>query len=492
MMEKETQFLEKHPELVREVEGLSLDGNEQTNTKGNGKAEASEVPESQHLTDVGNSKRLVAKHGQDLRYCHRFRKWYTWNGTRWVKDDSGEVVRRAKQTAAGIYTEAAAATDPAERKALGQWAARSESEARICAMIALAESEPSIPVAPDQLDADPWLLNCVNGVLSLRTGELRPHRREDLLTKQVPVAYDPEARCERWLTFLVEIMDGNPRLVAFLQRAVGYALSGDTSEQSLFFFYGLGANGKSVFLETIKALLGDYSKQADFGTFLTRKHDSPRNDVARLVGARFVSAVEAEPGRHFAESLVKALTGSDTIAARFLYSEAFEFVPQFKLFLAANSKPIIRGTDNAIWRRIRLVPFAVTIPPEEQDKKLPEKLRAELPGILAWAVQGCLTWQKCGLDAPPEVLGATQEYKAEMDVIGLFLGECCIENANVSARASHLYAAYTGWCDTSGERPLSQKAFGARLTERGFRRYRGGTGSYCWAGVGLLAAQEGE
>lgn len=355
-------------------------------------------------------------------------------------------------------------------------------------MVSLAKSEPGVPVISEQLDAHPWLLNCQNGTLDLHTGKLLHHRREHLLTKQVPLAHDPEARCPRWLGFLAEITDNKRDLADFLQRVVGYALTGDTGEQVLFFLHGAGANGKTTFLETVKAMLGDYGQQAEFSTFLTRQYDSVRNDVARLAGARFVAAVEAESGRRLSEVLVKQLTGGDTVVARFLYAEHFEFHPQFKLFLAGNHKPEIRGTDPGIWRRILLLPFTVTIPKEKQDKRLLQKLRVELPGILSWAVQGCLRCQKRGLDPPKIVLAATNAYRQEEDVIGSFLTECCVQRRDTRSTAKDLYSALQQWCEENGEFVPTQKAFGQRLRERGFQRCRGGpTGATRWRGIGLLS-----
>lgn len=331
----------------------------------------------------------------------------------------------------------------------------------------------------------------VNGTVDLRTGELRPHRREDLITRLAPVEYDPDAEAPLWEAFLRRIMDGNEDLIRFLQRAVGYSLTGDTSEQCFFLLYGTGANGKSTFLEAIRAMLGDYAQQADFGTFLVQNRDGPRNDVARLVGARFVSAVEVESGRRLSETLVKQLTGNDRVVARFLYREHFEFVPTFKLWLAANHKPVIRGADHAIWRRIKLIPFQVTIPPEDRDRQLAARLRAELPGVLAWAVRGCLEWQQYGLGEPPEVTEATNEYRAEMDPLGPFFGERCVLHPNARAYAGELYAGYAAWCEQAGERPMSQREFGLRLQERGFER-RIVRGRVVWVGLGLRGGEDGE
>ncbi len=370
--------------------------------------------------------------------------------------------------------------------ATAKWAKKSEGDPRMSAILSIARSEPGIPVLPDALDRDPMLLNCKNGTLDLRTGELRPHRREDLITKCVSVEYDPTAECRVWLAFLDKIMGGKSDMVAFLQRAVGYSLTGSIREQCLFLLHGTGSNGKSTYLEVLRELLADYCEQTDFATFLEKKNDQIRNDVARLRGARFVSAVEVAEARRLDEALIKSVTGGDTVTARFLYGEFFEFVPAFKLWLAANHKPVIRGTDHAIWRRVRLVPFTVTIPDEEQDKDLPAKLKAELPGILRWAVEGCLAWQRDGLRPPEEVIKATASYREENDIVGQFVTENCIVSSGSKATAKALYAAYVAWADANGERPMTQNAFGRRLAERGFERKK--SGGIWWHGIELLEA----
>ncbi len=362
--------------------------------------------------------------------------------------------------------------DDEKRQKLVKHALSTESEARLRAMINLAQSEPGIPVTEVELDADPWLLNVLNGTLDLKTGELRPHLREDLITKLSPVRYDLDATCPTWDKFLQHIMDGDEDRIRFLQKAIGYSLTGSTTEQVLFIFYGNGANGKSTFLITIHSLLGDYARQTPTETLLIKRGNGIPNDVARLKGARFVDAAEAESGKQLAEALVKQLTGGDKIPARFLYGEFFEFDVTFKLFLAVNHKPIIRGNDYAIWRRIRLVPFNVTIPPEEQDKTLSEKLKAELPGILRWAVEGCLLWQKEGLGVPDLVKSATGDYRAEMDVIADFIAECCEVAPGAKTPFKALYKRYTEWCQENQEESIGKKDFGRCLTERGFKTGR--------------------
>lgn len=436
-------------------------------------------------TELANARRLVALHGEEIRYCFPLERWLVWDGRRWAFDEKGELERMAKDTVRHIYEEAAAAEDPGERKALGKWAQASESRNVITNTVALARSEPGIAVAPAELDADPWLLTLLNGTLDLRSGELRPHDPADLITKLAPVEYDADACCPTWDRVLERILPSES-LRIFLQRALGYSLTGDTSEQVLLFCLGVGANGKTTMLELAQTVLGDYALRAPFDTFLASdRQGGPRNDLARLRGARFVSAVEVEAGRRFSEVVIKELTGGDTIAARHLYSEHFEFIPQFKLWLAGNHKPTIRGTDLAIWRRIRLIPFTVTIPTDEQDRRLPEKLRAELPGILAWAVRGCLDWQREGLGAPVEVVQATQDYRSEMDVIGAFLDDRCQVTETARATAKELYEAYTSWCEAQGERVISQRAFGSQLGDRGFDSFKGTAGVRCWLGVGL-------
>jgi putative DNA primase/helicase len=443
------------------------------------------VQQVAYLTDLGNARRLVTRHGPDLRFCPPWKQWLVWTGTRWGRDGDGEVMRRAKHTVEQIPEEAAALQGNSELvRQLLQHATGSQSAPRLSAMITLATSEPGIPVVPGVLDADPWLLNVANGTLELRTGQLRAHCREDLLTKVAPVAYDPEALCPRWVAFLEDILQGNSALIAFLQRAVGYALTGDTSEQVLFLLYGTGSNGKSTLLETLRALLGAYAQHTPFTTFLTGRSDTVRNDLARLHGARFVSAVEVERGQRLDETVIKQVTGGDPITARFLYEEYFEFTPQFKLFLAANHKPVIWGTEYAIWRRIRLIPFTVKIPESQKDRQLSTKLRAELPGILTWAVQGCLAWQREGLQAPEEVEVATEEYREEMDIVGRFLDDCCREDPTAKISTQQLYQAYTTWCDRSGEPRLGMNTFSAKLSERGFQKCRLGN-SRGWAGLTL-------
>lgn len=442
-----------------------------------------------NATDYGNAERLVALHGHDLRYVPG-RGWHTWDGQRWQRDETGETVRRMKDTVRTMFTAAGEIEDAKQRQAVAQHALKSEAARALAAAITLAESEAETVAHTDALDADPWLLNVNNGTIDLTTGRKHPHDRGDLITKIAGTDHDPDATCPTWETFLARVLDNDTDLAELLQRAVGYSLTGTTGEQVLFIVHGSGANGKSTFLEVLRALHGDYGQQAPPELLVDRRNIIP-NDVARLPGVRCLAAAESEAGGRLNESLVKSLTGGDTVTARFMRGEWFEFKPQFTPWLATNHKPTVRGTDEAIWRRIRLIPFNVTIPPEQRDPDLPAKLRAELAGILNWAIAGCLAWQADGLTNPDAVQAATAEYRAEQDVVGAFIDEACVVLPQLSATSASLYEAYTDWCLKAGERrPLTKRAFGGALTDRGFERGRTDSARK-WLGIGLLYTQQG-
>lgn len=456
-------------------------------------------PGAEHLTDLGNARRLVRLRGENLHYVWRWSKWLVWEGTRWAEDDTGRVFHEATAIIEDLLEQAARLKQQAATSLIlerirklenmaektSQWARKSESRARLEAAVVLARSEPGIPIRPADLDADPWLLNCSNGTLDLRTGTLRPHRREDLLTKSTGVPYDQKAKAPLWAAFLDRIMAGNQALIGFLQRAVGMSLVGTVRDHVLLILYGTGANGKSTFLETLVAALGDYAMTAAPDLLMARQGERHPTELADLFGKRLVVAVEVDEGRRLNEALVKRLTGGDTIKARRMREDFWEFRPSHTLWLAVNHRPMVRGTDHAIWRRLKLIPFTVTIPPTEQDPDLPAKLRGELPGILAWAVQGCLEWQQHGLGEPEEVRAATVAYRKDQDVLGQFLADCCVFSPSARAFAGDLYKAYVRWCGENGERSLSQKEFGTRLGERGFERSRSTGGRTVWHGLGL-------
>jgi putative DNA primase/helicase len=443
-----------------------------------------EHPARPNSTDLGNAERFVSQHGENVRYCYPWAKWLVWTGSRWALDDCGMVHRLAKETVKSLYIEAGAAETEEERKRLAKHARTSESANAIKAMLELARSD--VPVSPEDLDAHPYLLNAPNGTIDLRTGELREHRREDLLTKITGTDYRPDTPAPTWEAFLERVLPSED-LRAFVQRSAGYSATGDTSEQCLFINHGGGANGKSTFQEAVSEALGDYATRTPTDMLMARRFNGVPNDVARLKGARFVAAAETEEGRRLDEARIKDLTGQDTISARFMRGEWFDFTPTHKLHVSTNHKPEIRGTDNAIWRRIRLIPWSVTVPPAEQDKKLPDKLRLELPGILSWVVAGCLAWHGGGLQAPEEVRKATGAYRAEMDVLAGFMYERCVLRATAWVKFADLYDSYTDWCDNSGERSESKRKFGDRLKERGFPPEKGTDNISIRRGIGLQA-----
>lgn len=375
--------------------------------------------------------------------------------------------------------------DAAVRDEVFRWAKRSQSARAIRDLITLAETEPDITARLTDFDADPWLLNCENGTIDLRTGKLISHKREALHSRMAPVAFDENARCDRWMTFLGDVTDTQVELMDFLQRAIGYSLSGLTREQCLFFCYGLGANGKSVFIETVQSMLGNYSMNTRSETIMLKRDGGIPNDVARLAGARFVAINETGENQRIDEPLLKDLTGQDTVTARFLHREFFDFKPAFKFWLRGNHKPQIRGTDLGIWRRIRLIPFTVTIPEADRDPDLGDKLLTELPGILRWAVEGTVKWQKAGLNPPQIVTDAVQEYRSEMDVLGQFLSDRCAVRQHAQVTAKALYRAYKEWANRSGEHSVNQTRFGLAMVERGFSKKRGTGGSYVYTGLEL-------
>lgn len=446
-----------------------------------------EPTRSYPTTDLGNGERFFAQHHPIARYSFRRSVWYTWVGTHWQQDELGHSHRLASRTVRSILQEAAAEPEPSRRKALAKWARDSESQSRRDAMLRSAAEH--MPIDETQFDRDPWQLNCLNGVVDLQSGRLLPHDSHMSLSKCCHVSYDPAAQCPRWREFLDRIMGGRQSLVEFLHRALGYSLTGRVSEDSLFFLYGIGRNGKSTFIRTIKMIMGDYSCQAVHDLLLAKHAPQHPTELANLFGRRFVAAVEAGAGRSFDEALVKQLTGGDAITARRMREDFWEFTPTHKIWLAANHKPVVKGGDVGIWSRLKTIPFEVVIPEDQQDKRLDEKLQQEAAGILAWMVEGCLAWQRDGLGEPAEVRAATGNYRAEMDVLRGFIEDCCAVDDAASCPAADLYAEYMRWCLEEGEKAESKRGFGVRMEERGFRRCRIGHRQVRgYTGLRLLAA----
>jgi putative DNA primase/helicase len=442
-------------------------------------------------TDTANAARFVAQAGEDFRWVGAWGKWLRWSGGCWRPDDALAVLKRAKRVVGSIFTECRSETDDRTRGLLAKWAVQSLRAERLKAMIDLAR--PELAVSPDDLDRDPMLLNVDNGTVDLRTGERRPHARGDLITKQAPVAFDPRADCPLWRRFLTRIMDGRATMIGFLQRLSGMCLTGDVRDQHLFIFFGPGANGKSVYLDTTTGLLGDYATQAPPDLLVVKRHSEHPTEIADLCGRRFVVSTECEEGSRLKVQLVKRLTGDRRLKARFMRADFFEFTRTHKIVLVTNNRPQVREASLAVWRRVCLVPFTVVIPPGEQDLELIDKLRAEWPGILNWALTGCREWLAYGLQAPPEVLQATEEYQAEQDVLADFVDECCILAANAVVARGDIYRAYEAWAKRSGEsHPLINRQLYERLrnlpgvSDDDPRRVKGKV-TRLFRGIGLLS-----
>jgi putative DNA primase/helicase len=434
-------------------------------------------------TDTTNADRLVKQFGDLIRYNPAWKKWLCWNGKFWETDE-GEIRinEYVKMMVRGIYRDMLDTSDYRERLEIEKFAVSSESMRRINACISLASKRPEIRITSDDLDIDPMLLNLENGTLDFSSNTFREHSKSDYITKIARVNYDINAACHVWENFIREIMNYKPALIVFLQTAAGLGVTGVTREQVMFILYGSGANGKSTFLNTILNLLGDYAVSTQTETFLKQNADKISNDIARLRGTRFVTTTETEQGKKLAEPLIKQITGNDKLTARFLFSEYFSFLPAFKIYMATNHKPLIRGTDYGIWRRIRLIPFTTTIPAEKQDKDLEDKLKAEWSGILNWLAEGVVRWRAEGLKTPDEITSATDEYRSEMDVIGNFIKEQCIQNPAGQIRIRELFRDYQNWCADNNEHACSERFFSMRLKEMGYKQIRTSEARY-WAGI---------
>jgi len=452
------------------------------------------IPGIPHLTDAGNAERLIVRHGKDIRYCYHSDMWFVWDGKRWKTDMIGMVKRLALDAVRNIYAEAATVEEKDQCRQIAEFALRSESEHKLRAMITIAKSLEGVPVKPEELDSDPWLLNCSNGTLNLKTEEFYAHRREDMITKLIPIDYEPQAQSPLWDKFLEEIMGGDLYLIAFLHRIAGYMLTGITREQKMFFLYGTGCNGKSTFLDTLIHVMGDYARPIASDLLMLRREDSHPTALADLQGVRMAVCPEVEQGRRMAEVRVKELTGMTSgrslIKARRMRQDYFEFEATHKLLASGNHRPIIKGTDEGIWRRIDLIPFNIKI--TNPDKELPEKLLAEAPGILKWCFRGCGDWLLHGLAEPPVVEDATKTYRTDMDILGEFLDDRCVEHPEAKVTSALLYSEYRQWCEDNNEYVMSQKKLAHALKDRGFvQRHHGEGRSRTWFGIGLRADANG-
>lgn len=441
----------------------------------------SELPHN----DIGNADRLLELHGHDLHFVPGI-GWFVWDGRRWTRNSGGELMRRAKRTISTVQEEAVRLKDESKKNGLLKHSMRSSSLPRLEAAIKVAQSSERVEVEAHELDPAPHLLTVTNGTIDLRSGQLRDHNREDLITRLAGAPYEPAAQCPLFLDFLATTFAGDSALIEFVQRAMGYTATGETREHCFFMPYGTGANGKTTLLNVIADALGDYAMAADATTFMTGRSNGPRGDVARLRGARFVRSAEVEDDARLAESLVKQMTGGDTLVARPLYKSEFEFRPNFKLWIATNRLPAIRGTDHAIWRRLRRIPFDHRV--EQADKELPEKLRAELPGVLAWVIEGARKYWLDGLQEPGCVHDATEEYRRSQDTVGGFLRECCERIAGARVPASELREHYDRYCGLEGVEPMRGNSFWAALEEHGLERLPRTNRGRAYGGVEIRGA----
>lgn len=418
--------------------------------------------------DDGNAIRLYTQFGDHLRYCPPFKQWYVWDKTHWRLDQAGTVTNYMRAILAALKAEAET-MEPKEKREFQRFYNYASSDRGVRGALHLAQS--LMPVMPEQLDQDPMLLNFQNGVLNLWTGGFtEAHNPEDYITRVLPFNYDPAADCPRWGEFLYSVTGGDPLSMRYLQRAVGYSLTGMVSEKCFFMLCGPGNTGKSTFLEAIGGMLGDYAKATQPALLLTKKGEGVPSDLAALKGARFAWTSEVEEGKRVSTAAVKAMTGNDTLQARFLYKEWFSFTPQFKLWLAVNHKPVIRESGRAIWERVRIIPFVVQTQGAQQNKRMLEDLKAERAGMLQWALEGFRQWRASGLGSCPEVDHASRSYEKEMDLLTQFLDEECVRGPDCQSTTKAMHEYYVEWCRRANEFTVSLRRFGGMLEERGIER----------------------
>ena len=443
-----------------------------------------------HTTELGNAERLIVRHGDDLRYCARWGKWFVWDGRRWAEDTTDEVRRRAVETIRTFGKQAFDESDTELRKTFVSWALRSESRERIDAMVSLARSFAKVAVRPEDFDADPWLLNVENGTLDLRTGTLREHRRGDLITKLAPVTYEPNAKGKGWRTH-IEMFLPNENIRRQVQRDLGVALVGATLEESLPIWYGTGANGKTTTARTIMGILGDYADRAAPNLLIQSKQERHPTELADLCGKRLVFSVEVDQGKQLAEALVKDLTGGDRKKARFMKQDFFKFEQTFSIVLIANHRPIVTGSDPGIWRRINLIPWEYQIDPTQRrpQEEVVSELVEDGSAILNWLLAGLKDWQHDHIWRAPEVQSANAAYRAEMDVLGDFITERCVLGPRCTVPKGELYAAYAQWCKENHETPITKREFGQQIQARGIGERKGAKGVRLFIGIGLLDTQ---
>lgn len=444
-------------------------------------------------TDFGQSEALLHLYMDRLRYVLGM-GWFVWNGMRWEKDDRNAVwqfaivaarIRLRAATHVLEKAEGKEATDAALARVRNASARRSVPSVK--KSLEAAASHPSAITEPGDLDHHAYQLGVRNGVIDLRAGELQAPNPNSLISKRTDVMFYPDAPCPRWLRFLDEVFLGDRDMIEYIQRCIGYSLTGEMTEQCFFILHGHGANGKSVFTDVLRALLGEYGSAVEFKMFLAGEGTDTGNDLAALRGLRLVVASESEQGKRLDEPTVKTITGGDPIRCRFLFKEFFVYQPQFKIWLVTNHQPVITGTDNGIWRRVRMIPFEAKFQGAAADRDLPKKLRSELPGILAWAVKGAIAWRAHGLEMPEKVAVATEEYRSEMDLLGRFLAEMVVFGDDKRVKLDEFYTKYKAYTAENGIYTLAKHVLARQMKERGFEQVKS-HGFYCWRGVGLISA----
>jgi putative DNA primase/helicase len=437
-------------------------------------------------SDAGNAEIIADKLGDELRYDHKQGRWLLWESRRrrWSEDKEEGVRVYAIAAARNRLKVVFRRKDREKNKSEIRWALESENGHRLDAALNIAKSLTPVSDPGDGWDADPWLFGVANGVIELKTGKLREATQKDRITRFSPVTFDPSATCPRFEQFLAEIFDGDMALVDYMQRMVGYCLTGSIREQCLFCWWGSGSNGKTTLLNVLRYVFGDHAVNLPFSALEMTNRNS--HDLVALACTRFATASETNEGLRLNEARIKMLTGSDPVPARRLYHMPFTFEPTHKLVLAFNHKPVIADDSEGMWRRVRLIPFTRQFKSEEQVKNLADKLKDEAPGILAWALRGCLLWQKEGLGMPPAVAVATAAYREESDHMGTFIGDCCVVAPGATVTSKVLWQQYQRWAAENEEVALSRKAFAERLEKRGFRPGRGRHGgTRTWSGICL-------
>ena len=441
------------------------------------------------LTDVGNAERLIELFGHEIRYVSQW-GWLVYDGKRWLLDESRSIVERAKKAVLSIYGEATQVQNDRDRSELLSHAKRSQSLQSIKSMVELAQSDTRVVASAEDFDREPFLFNVSNGTINLHTGDVHEHTPEDMITKLSNIDYYGRQESDVWGKFIDDITDHDPLLQEYLQRIVGYALTGSMREEVFFVLHGTGRNGKSKFLEALADIMGDYAKDAPSSTFMKRINGGgASSDLASLVGARLVTTMETGTDRFLDLPTIKQITGGDPVTCRRLYREFFSFRPQLKLFLATNNKPKIEEDSEAIWRRLKLIPFDVSFVGRE-DTRLSDKLYAARESILAWAVEGCLKWQESGLQESDRVKNATGDYREDENELRDFFDETCVMGNENEVKARELYNQYKKWCETNRERHMSETAFGSKVTSRGVcKKVHRSTGNY-YTGIALKAIAE--